>query len=101
MAVTSRSVALWRAGVVLFAALAATQWAIEVVHAPRVLEVGRVATPLYVGHTLRERGPLSFVVDEVSADSPLREAGVVPGDRLRYDSPLGRWMNHAAGDRVH
>ncbi len=24
----------------------------------------------------------------------------MPGDRLRYDDPLGRWYNVVAGDRV-
>jgi hypothetical protein len=55
---------------------------------------------LFEGHTLRERGWPTFVVDALPADSPLRPAGVVPGDRLRYDLPLGRWMNLAAGEEV-
>jgi hypothetical protein len=100
MALAPRSVALWRSGVVLFAALALTQTAIEVFHAPNVLQLGRLAAPLYEGHTLRERGPTTFVVDRLPEDSPLRALGVVPGDRLRYDHPMGRWVNHVAGDRV-
>jgi hypothetical protein len=91
---------LWRCGVVGFALVAAAQIAIEVFHAPRVLEAGVVGATLFKGGFLRERGPTTFVVDSLPDDSPLREAGVVAGDRLQWDAPVGRWYNVAAGERV-
>jgi hypothetical protein len=39
-------------------------------------------------------------VESIPAASPLAAAGVVPGDGLRFDDPLGRWHGLAAGDRV-
>jgi hypothetical protein len=91
---------LWRCGVVIFAVLATVQLAIEVFHAPRVLRVGLFTEQLFEGRTLRERGPTTFVVDSLPATSPLLSAGVLPGDRLRWDEPVGRWYNLAAGDSV-
>lgn len=97
---TSNSAMLWRCGVVIFAVLATVQLAIEVFHAPRVLRVGLFTEQLFEGRTLHERGPTTFVVRSVPATSPLLSAGVVPGDRLRWDEPIGRWNNLAAGDLV-
>ena len=91
---------VWRCGVVIVALLAAAQLAIEVFHAPRVLRVGAFTEPLYEGHSLSERGPTTVVIDSIPADSPLANAGVVPGDRLRWGEPLGRWYNLAGGDSV-
>ena len=97
---TSNSAMLWRCGVVIVAVLAATQLAIEAFNAPRVLRVGALSVPLFEGHTVRERGPTTFVIDSIPAGSPLTNAGVVPEDRLRWDEPIGRWHNLAAGDPV-
>jgi hypothetical protein len=97
---TSNSAMLWRCGVAIVAVLATAQLAIEVFHAPRVLRVGLLTEQLFEGRTFRERGPTTFVVDSVPATSPLLSAGVVPGDRLRWDEPIGRWYNLAAGDTV-
>jgi hypothetical protein len=91
---------LWRCGVVVFAVLATVQLAIEVFHAPRVLRLGLLTEQFFEGRALRERGPTTFVVDSVPATSPLLSAGVLPGDRLRWDEPIGRWYNLAAGDPV-
>ena len=55
---------------------------------------------LFDGQTTRERGPTTFDVKSVPPGSPLIQAGVVAGDRLRWDAPLGRWYNAAAGERV-
>jgi hypothetical protein len=94
------SAAAWRWFVVVLALLATAQLAIEVYHAPRVLRLGLASEPLFSGGFLRERGPTTFVVASVPAGSPLAAAGVVPGDRVRFDAPLGRWYNLAVGDRV-
>lgn len=85
---------------VTLAVCAATQFAIELISAPRVLTLGVLGEPLFTGGYLRERGPTAFLVDTLSPASPLVAAGVVPGDRLRYDRPLGRWYNAIAGDSV-
>ena len=90
MTPTSNSAWGWRCIVVIFTAMAATQFAIEVFHSPRVLQIGRAGAPLVTDHILRERGPTMFVVDSIPPGSPLKEAGVVPGDRLRWDEPVGR-----------
>lgn len=95
-----KSETAWRFGVVVFALLAAAQLAIEAFHAPRVLTPGLLREALFEGRTLRERGPTTFVVDSIPARSPLAEAGVTPGDRLRWDDPIGRWYNVAAGERI-
>lgn len=97
---SSTSVALWRSLVVILAVCAATQFAIEVISAPRGLTLGVRGEPLFTGGYVQERGPTTFVVDTLSPASPLVAAGVVPGDRLRYDTPLGRWYNVVAGDKV-
>jgi len=94
----SSSVAVWRCGVVIVAVIAAAQLAIEGFNAPRVLSIGVASEPLFSGHFLRERGPTRFVVDSISPASPLTEAGVLPGDLLQWDEPLGRWYNVAAGE---
>jgi hypothetical protein len=96
----STSTALWRALVIVLAVCASIQLGIEWFSAPRVLTRGVVAEPLFTGGYLKERGPIAFVVEGVPADSPLRAADVVPGDRLRFDEPLGRWYNRVAGDKV-
>src|SRR5262249_51900802 len=49
---------------------------------------------------VRERGPTTFEVNSLPSDSPLAAAGVVPGDRIRFDTPIGRWHNLIAGDKV-
>ncbi len=91
---------IWRGFVVVFATLAVVQLAIEAFNAPRVLRIGVAGETLFTGGFLRERGPTTFRVDAVPAASPLAAAGVMPGDALRYDDPIGRWHNLAAGDRV-
>lgn len=91
---------IWRGFVVVFATLAVVQLAIEAFNAPRVLRIGVAGEALFTGGFLRERGPTTFRVDAVPAASPLAKAGVMPGDALRYDDPIGRWHNLAAGDRV-
>jgi len=97
---TMRSVSLWRAGIVVFAVLALAEFAIEAVHAPRGLTLGVAGETLFKGPFLRERGPSTFVVQSLPPGSPLVSAGVVPGDRIRFAAPLGRWDNVAAGERV-
>lgn len=82
------------------ALVAVTQFAIEVGSSPRVLTHGVRAEPLFAGSFLLERGPRTFVVKSLSPSSPLVAAGVLPGDRLRYDAPLGRWYNVVADDKV-
>ena len=94
------SATFWRACVVIFAVLAVVQLSIELFNAPRALRLGEAGETLFTGGFVRERGPTTFRVDAVPADSPLRAAGVVPGDALRFDHPIGRWHNLAAGDRV-
>jgi len=94
------SATVWRSCVVVFATLAVVQLAIEAFNAPRVLRIGEAGETLFTGGFLRERGPTTFRVDALPAASPLVAAGVVPGDRLRYAAPLGRWYNLAAGERV-
>jgi hypothetical protein len=93
-----RTVALWRAGIVLYAALALAEFTIEAVHAPRGLTPGVAGTALFKGSFVRERGPTTFVVESLPEGSPLVAAGV--GDRIRYARPLGRWDNVVAGDHV-
>lgn len=97
---TTPTANLWRAAVVVCAALACIQFAIEVSHAPRVLELGVRGASLFEGHTLRERGPATYVVDTLPAGSPLADQGVEPGDRLRFERPLGRFLAFAAGERA-
>ena len=97
---TSKSVAIWRCGVVIFALMAVVQLAIEIYHAPRVLQIGLLSETLVRDRFLRERGPTTFIVESVPPGSPLHDAGVVPGDRLRWDDPIGRWFNVAAGERI-
>jgi len=97
---SSTSVALWRSAIVVLALVGATQLAIEALHAPRALSLGVRGAQLFEGGFLRERGPTTFVVDALPPGSPLAEAGVVPGDRLQWDTPLGRWYNVAAGERM-
>ena len=94
------SAAVWRGFVVIFAVLAVVQLGIETLNAPRVLRLGVAGAALFKGGYVRERGPTTFRVDAIPPDSPLAAAGVVPGDALRYDDPIGRWHNLAAGDRV-
>src|SRR6516165_9588015 len=96
----SKSASAWRWTITIFAVLAAVQLAIEIFSAPRVLQLGVAGEPLFEGGFLRERGPTTFVVDSVPAGSPLAAAGVVPGDRIRFDDPIGRWHNLSAGERV-
>lgn len=96
----SASATIWRACVVIFAVLATVQLAIEVFNAPRVLRLGVASQSLFAGGFARERGPTTFTVDSLPAASPLAAAGVVPGDRVRWDEPIGRWYNVVAGDRV-
>jgi len=96
----STSATVWRGCVVTLAVLAAVQLGIELFHAPRVLRLGVASETLFAGGFARERGPTTFVVDSLPAASPLTAAGVVPGDKLRWDEPLGRWYNVVAGDRV-
>ena len=100
MKTLTRSVGLWRSGIVVFAALALAQFAIEIYHAPRVLTPGVASNPLFIGRFVPERGPSMFAVESLPPDSPLVAAGVVPGDRIRFATPLGRWDNVAAGERV-
>ncbi len=100
MSRASRTATVWRGFVVIFAALAVVQLSIEMFSAPRALQVGVAGEALFKGGVARERGPTTFVVDSIPAASPLAAAGVVPGDRLRFDEPIGRWHSLAAGDRV-
>ena len=90
---------VWRCGVIIVALIAAIQLAIEVFNAPRTLSLGVLSEPLFAGSFLRERGPTRFVVESLSPASPLNDAGVVPGDLLEWDRPLGRWYNVAAGEK--
>jgi hypothetical protein len=90
----------WRCGVVIFAVLAVVQFAIEGFNASLALQIGVASEPLFNGGILRERGPTTFRVESIPAASPLAAAGVVPGDGLRFDDPIGRWHGLAAGDRV-
>ena len=99
MQARSRFATAWRCGVVVFAVLAAVELAIETFHAPRVLRAGVATEQLFTG-AMRDRGPTTFVVESMPADSPLHAAGVVVGDGLRYDDPIGRWHNLVAGDKV-
>jgi len=97
---TARSVSLWRAGILVFGALALAEFAIEAVHAPRSLTLGVASQSLFKGGFVRQRGPTTFMVDALPQGSPLVAAGVVPGDRIRFAAPLGRWDNVAAGEHV-
>jgi len=92
-----RSAVAWRFGVVVLAVMAAVQLAIDAFQAPRVLQAGGWTAPLFEGAIVREPGPTTFVVRSVPPGSPLAAAGVVPGDRIRYDTPLGRWYNVPVG----
>ena len=82
---TSRFVAVWRFAVVALAVIAATQFAIDALHAPQSLRTGTTGSSLFDGHFLRERGPTTFVVTGLPPGSPLAAAGVAPGDHLRFD----------------
>lgn len=97
---SATSIAVWRCVIVLLASVAAVQLAVETWHAPRVLSLGIRAERLFDGDYLRERGPTTFVVDALPPGSPLAAAGVLPGDRLQWDAPIGRWYNVAAGETL-
>ena len=97
---SSISRALWRTLIVVLAAIACTQLAIELLGAPRQLTLGTRGEPLFEGRRVLERGPITFVVDALSPQSPLVAAGVRPGDRLRYDRPAQQFIHFAAGDRL-
>jgi len=94
------NVVAWRCLIVMLALVAAVQLGIETFHAPRELSLGVRGERLFDGSFLRERGPTTFVVDALPPDSPLAAAGVVPGDRLQWEKPIGRWYNVAAGERA-
>lgn len=100
MGATKRSTGAWRCAVVVLALMAAAQFAIEAFQAPRVLQADGWTAPLFEGGIVRERGPTTFLVDSVPPGSPLAAAGVVGGDRIRYDTPLARWYNLPAGERI-
>lgn len=100
MSMSKRSTTAWRCGVVILALMAAVQWTIEALQAPRVLGSGGWTAPLFEGGLIRERGPVRFQVHAVPPGSPLAAAGVTAGDQIRYDEPLGRWYNVPAGDKV-
>ena len=97
---SAASIAIWRCVIALLAAVAAVQLAVETWHAPRTLSLGVRAEALFDGSFLRERGPTTFVVDALPPGSPLAAAGVVPGDRLQWDAPIGRFYNVAAGEAM-
>jgi len=97
---TSRFIAAWRFGVVAVALIAATQFAIDAFHAAESLRTGTMGGSLFEGGFLRERGPTTFVVTALPPGSPLAAAGVVPGDHLRFDEPVGRWYATRVGERV-
>ena len=84
----SASIALWRTTFVLLAVFAATELAIELFHAPRVLVAGRTGTPLFEGPFFYERGPTRFRVQSLPSGSPLKDVGIVPGDLVAFDEPL-------------
>jgi len=95
---SSRFPAVWRCCLVAFALAAATQYAIETFHAPQGLRSGILDNGLFTGGFVRERGPTTFAVDALPPGSPLIAAGVVPGDRLRWSEPVGRWYNVPVGE---
>ncbi|MEO8487157.1 MAG: DMT family transporter [Betaproteobacteria bacterium] len=97
---TSRFPAVWRFALLVFALVTATQYAIETFHAPQGLRSGILDNGLFKGEFLRERGPTTFVVDPLPPGSPLIAAGVVPGDRLRWSDPVGRWINVPVGEQA-
>ena len=70
------------------------------VHALRVLTLGVAGETLFTGGAVRERGPTTFVVESLPRESPLAAAGVVPSDRLRFATPLGRWRNFDGREHV-
>jgi hypothetical protein len=95
---TSSFPTVWRFGLAVFALVAATQYAIDTFHAPQGVRSGVLDNGLFRGGFLRERGPTTFVVDALPPGSPLIAAGVVPGDRLRWSDPVGRWHNVPVGE---
>ena len=95
---SATSIAIWRCFIVLLASVAAVQLAVETWHAPRTLSLGIRAEKLFDGSFLRERGPTTFVVDALPPGAPLTAEGVLPGDRLQWDAPIGRFYNVAAGE---
>jgi hypothetical protein len=97
---SATNVVAWRCLIVMLALVAAVQLGIETFHAPRELSVGVRGERLFDGSFLRERGPTTFVVEALPPGSPLAAAGVVPGDRLHWEKPIGRWYNVAAGERA-
>lgn len=97
---TSRSTTYWRFGLLAFALVTVTQYAIETFHAPQALRSGFLDNALFKGDFLRERGPTTFVVQSLPPGSPLIDAGVVPGDRLRWKEPVGRWHAVPAGGQA-
>jgi hypothetical protein len=97
---TSARAAAWRFALVVFALFAATQLAIETFHAPQGFRSGHLDDALFKGTFLHESGPTTFVVDALPPGSPLIAAGVVPGDRLRWKEPIGRWYNVPAGQQA-
>lgn len=97
MRTTSRFTTAWRLALVAFALVTATQLAIEFFHAREGFRSGLLDGALFKGSFLRERGPTTFVVEALPPGSPLIAAGVVPGDRLRWSDPIGRWVNVPAG----
>lgn len=97
---TSSFQTVWRIGLLAFALVTATQYAIETFHARQGLRSGTPGDALFTGDFLRERGPTTFVVESLPPDSPLIAAGVVPGDRLRWSEPVGRWYNVPAGEKA-
>jgi hypothetical protein len=97
---SATNVVAWRCLIVMLALVAAVQLGIETFHAPRELSLGVRGERLFEGSFLRERGPTTFLVDALPPGSPLAAAGVVPGDRLHWEKPIGRWYNVAAGERA-
>lgn len=97
---TSRFTTAWRLALLVFALVTATQLAIEFFYAREGLRSGLLDGALFKGSFLRERGPTTFVVEALPPGSPLIAAGVVPGDRLRWRDPIGRWVNVPAGQAM-
>jgi hypothetical protein len=94
------NIVVWRCLIVTLALVAAVQLAIETFHASRELSLGIRGEKLFEGSFLRERGATTFVVEALPPGSPLAAAGVIPGDRLQWEDPIGRWYNVAAGERA-
>ncbi len=92
--------ALWRTLIVVLALFTVASVAIDTASLPRVMKLGIRGEPLVDAMHYADRGPTTMMVDSLSTDSPLRSAGVVPGDRIRFDDPLGYWQSRIAGDVV-